>query len=165
MSTNSQHQPEATEAQFMIQRVYVKDLSFETGNTPAVFQQEWKPELSLDVQIENKLLEKDTYEVVLSVTATVKNQNETAFLVEIKQAGIFTISGAPEGQLAHLLGSFCPSLLFPYAREAITSEVVRGSFPQLVLAPINFDAIYMQQMQDAQNEAAKSTAETAEKTH
>ena len=87
------------------------------------------------------------YEVILSVTATVKNQNETAFLVEVKQAGIFTITGAPETQLAHLLGSFCPSLLFPYAREAITSEVVRGSFPQLVLAPVNFDAIYMQQLE------------------
>lgn len=152
MTTNNQTQQAMPETQFMIQRVYVKDLSFETKNTPVVFQQEWKPDLSLNLQIENKKLEADTYEVVLTVTTTVKNQNEIAFLVEVKQAGIFTIMGAPEEQLSHLLGSFCPSLLFPYAREAITSEVVRGSFPQLVLAPINFDAIYMQQMEEKQTE-------------
>lgn len=153
MSTDNQAQQAMNEAQFMIQRIYVKDLSFETNNTPAVFQQEWKPELALNLQIENKTLEENTYEVVLTVTTTVKNQNETAFLVEVKQAGIFTIMGAPQEQLSHLLGSFCPSLLFPYAREAITTEVVRGSFPQLVLAPINFDALYMQQMEEKQAEA------------
>ncbi len=135
------------EAQFMVQRVYVKDLSFETKNTPAIFQQRWEPELSLDLNTQNNLLEENVYEVILSVTATVKNQNEIAFLVEVQQAGIFTIQGAPKAQLDHLLGSFCPNILFPYAREAITSEVIRGSFPQLVLAPINFDALFMQQME------------------
>lgn len=148
MTTETPQQQAAPETQFMIQRIYVKDVSFETKNTPAIFQQEWKPELSLNLQVENKKLEETVYEVILTVTATVKNLNETAFLVEVKQAGIFTITGAPEQQLAHLLGSFCPSLLFPYAREAITSEVVRGSFPQLILAPINFDAIYMQQLEE-----------------
>lgn len=148
MTTETSAQQANPETQFMIQRIYVKDVSFETKNTPAVFQQEWKPELSLNLQVENKQLEAGVFEVVLTVTATVKNLNETAFLVEVKQAGIFTITGAPEQQLAHLLGSFCPSLLFPYAREAITSEVVRGSFPQLILAPINFDAIYMQQLEE-----------------
>lgn len=148
--TATQTTPETQETQFMIQRVYVKDLSFETNNTPAIFQQEWKPDLALNLQVQHNKLEDTVYEVILSVTATVKNQNETAFLVEVKQAGIFTITGAPEAQLAHLLGSFCPSLLFPYAREAITSEVVRGSFPQLVLAPVNFDAIYMQQLEQGQ---------------
>ena len=148
MTTESSAPQAAPETQFMIQRIYVKDVSFETKNTPAVFQQEWKPDLSLNLQVENKQLDAGVFEVVLTVTATVKNLNETAFLVEVKQAGIFTITGAPEQQLAHLLGSFCPSLLFPYAREAITSEVVRGSFPQLILAPINFDAIYMQQLEE-----------------
>ena len=133
-----------SEAQFMIQRIYIKDMSFETPNTPSVFQQQWEPELSLDLNTQNTELEKGVYEVVLTVTATVKNQKATAFLVEVKQAGIFTIQGAPADQLDHLLGSFCPNILFPYAREAITSNVIRGSFPQLVLAPINFDALYMQ---------------------
>ena len=82
------------------------------------------------------------------MTATVKNENTEAFLAEVKQAGIFTIQGAPEDQLDHLLGSFCPNILFPYAREAITDFVVRGSFPQLVLAPVNFDALYMQQLEE-----------------
>lgn len=150
------------ETQFMIQRIYVKGLSFETTNTPAIFQQRWEPELSLDLNTQHNLLEDGIYEVVLSVTATVKNQNTTAFLIEIQQAGIFTIQGAAEGQLDHLLGSFCPSILFPYAREAITAEVIRGSFPQLVLAPINFDAIYMQQLEEKQKQDA---TKKVEKTH
>ncbi|CDZ76878.1 Protein-export protein SecB [Legionella massiliensis] len=149
------------EAQFMIQRVYIKDSSFETPNTPAVFQQQWEPELSLDLNTQNVQLEKDVYEVVLTVTATVKNQNAIAFLAEVKQAGIFTIQGAPVDQLEHLLGSFCPSILFPYARETITSQVIRGSFPQLVLAPINFDALYMQQLEEKQ----KAKQDETETTH
>jgi len=133
------------EAQFLIQRVYMKDMSFEAPNTPAVFQEKWEPELSLDLNTTHVKLENEVYEVTLHVTATVKNSGQVAFLSEIKQAGIFTIKGAPDDQLEHLLGSFCPSILYPYAREAITSEVVRGSFPQLVLAPVNFDALFMQQ--------------------
>ena len=144
---NNNEQP-APETQFMIQRIYVKDLSFETTNTPAVFQQRWEPELSLDLNTQHTKLDEGVYEVTLTVTATVKNEKVTAFLVEIQQAGIFTIQGAEAPQLEHLLGSFCPSILFPYAREAVTAEVVRGSFPQLVLAPINFDALYMQQMEE-----------------
>ncbi|KTD24524.1 MULTISPECIES: protein-export chaperone SecB [Legionella] len=148
------------EAQFMIQRIYVKDSSFEAPGTPAIFQQKWDPELTLDLNTQNVELEKGVYEVVLTVTATVKNQNNIAFLVEVKQAGIFSIDGAPAEQLDHLLGSFCPSILYPYARETITSQVIHGSFPQLVLAPINFDALYMQQLEEKkakQNEAEETT--------
>ncbi|WED42309.1 protein-export chaperone SecB [Legionella cardiaca] len=148
------------EAQFMIQRIYMKDSSFEAPNTPAIFQQQWEPELSLDIGTQHSQLEKDVYEVVLTVTATVKNNNTTAFLIEIKQAGIFTIQIPSKEQLDHLLNSFCPNILFPYAREAITSQVIRGSFPQLVLAPINFDALYAQQMEEKQK-AAKDQTETA----
>lgn len=157
--TNTEQQ--AAETQFMIQRIYVKDFSFETTNTPAIFQQRWEPELSLDLNTQHTLLEDNIYEVVLTVTATVKNQNANAFLVEIQQAGIFTIQGAIPQQLDHLLGSFCPSILYPYAREAITTEVIRGSFPQLVLAPINFDAMYMQQLEEKQkaSEAKKDKKE------
>lgn len=144
------------ETQFMIQRIYVKDLSFETPNTPAVFQQQWEPELTLDLNTTNTKLEENVFEVVLSITATVSNQKATAFLVEVRQAGIFTIQGAPTNQLDHLLNSFCPNILFPYAREAITTQVINGSFPQLVLAPINFDALYMQQLEEKQK-ATEST--------
>ncbi|WP_058533579.1 protein-export chaperone SecB [Legionella saoudiensis] len=153
MAEQANQEQQNLETQFMIQRVYVKDLSFETPNTPAVFQQQWEPELTLDINTNSTQLEANVYEVVLTVTATVNNQKEVAFLVEVKQAGIFTIQGAPNEQLDHLLNSFCPSILFPYAREAITSQVIRGSFPQLVLAPINFDALYMQQLAEKQQSA------------
>ncbi len=163
MTKPIQKEPQASEAQFMIQRVYIKNLSFETTNTPAIFQQKWEPELSLDLNTQNTQLDDGVYEVSLTVTATVKNQGATAFLVEVQQAGIFTIQGPQPEQLDHLLGSFCPNILFPYAREAITGEVIRGSFPQLVLAPINFDALYAQQQEEKQR--AASEAPIAEKTH
>ncbi len=159
MSEQNNAAAQNDEAQFMIQRIYVKDLSYETPNTPAVFQQQWEPELNLELNTSNTELEAHVYEVVLTLTATVKNQKTTAFLVEVKQAGIFTIQGAPQNQMDHLLNSFCPNILFPYAREAITSQVIRGSFPQLVLAPINFDALYMQQMADKQNASTKKEEE------
>lgn len=159
MTEPANQEQQAPETQFMIQRIYVKDLSFETKNTPAVFQQRWEPELSLDLNTQHTKLEENVYEVSLTVTATVKNQDTTAFLAEIQQAGIFTIQGAIPEQLDHLLGSFCPSILFPYAREAITSEVIRGSFPQLILAPINFDALYMQQVEERQKAEAQKELE------
>jgi preprotein translocase subunit SecB len=137
------------EPQFMIQRVYVKDLSFETPNTPDIFREEWEPKLNLDLNTSHKKLEDNVYEVVLDVTATVNNKENVAFLAEVKQAGIFTIEGAPTDQLDHLLGSFCPNILFPYAREAVSDMVIKASFPQLVLAPVNFDALYMQQQEQA----------------
>ncbi|MGC1182178.1 protein-export chaperone SecB [Legionella sp.] len=150
MAAPTNPEQQNNETQFIIQRIYVKDLSFETPNTPAVFQQQWEPELNLDLNTTSTQLETGVYEVVLTVTATVKNQKAIAFLIEVKQAGIFTIQGAPDNQLDHLLNSFCPNILFTYAREAITSQVIRGSFPQLVLAPINFDALYMQQLAEKQ---------------
>ncbi|HBI22240.1 MAG TPA: protein-export chaperone SecB [Legionella sp.] len=163
MTEPTQKEPQASEAQFMIQRIYIKNLSFETTSTPAIFQQKWEPELSLDLNTQNVELDEGVYEVSLTVTATVKNQSTTAFLVEVQQAGIFTIQGPQPEQLDHLLGSFCPNILFPYAREAITAEVIRGSFPQLVLAPINFDALYAQQQEEKQRTA--EAAATAEQTH
>lgn len=151
---------QANEPQFMIQRVFIKDMSYETPDTPNVFQQKWEPELSLDLNTTSNVLEENVHEVILTVTATVKNEGKNAFLVEVKQAGIFTIQGAPDDQLDHLIGSFCPNILFPYAREAITDCVIRGSFPQLVLAPVNFDALYMQQM-----EQKKQAIEEKDTTH
>lgn len=158
MAEQANQEQQNNDTQFMIQRVFVKDLSYETPNTPAVFQQQWEPELTLDLNTTSTQLEAGVYEVILTVTATVNNQKTVAFLVEVKQAGIFTIQGAPDNQLDHLLNSFCPSILFPYAREAITSQVIRGSFPQLVLAPINFDALYMQQLAEKQK-GAQTTEE------
>ncbi len=138
------------ETKFMIQRIYMKNLSFETVNTPMCFQEKWQPELELDIDTTQTSLSQNVFEVVLNITATVKNNQATVFLVEIQQAGIFLIEGAAEIQLKHLLGSYCPNILFPYARETITSEVTRGGFAPLVLAPINFDAIYAKKQSASQ---------------
>ncbi|MCX7117960.1 MAG: protein-export chaperone SecB [Legionellales bacterium] len=162
MTEPAETAPNAPDTQFMIQRIYVKGLSFETSNTPAIFQERWEPALSLDLNTSNQRLDEGVFEVTLTVTATVKNQDKTAFLIEVQQSGIFTIQGAPVAQLDHILGSFCPNILFPYARETITAEVIRGSFPQLVLSPINFDALYIQQMEEKQKAASQKEDE---KTH
>lgn len=133
-----------SQQQFFIQRFYVKDLSFEAPNTPEAFTKEWKPELNLDINTQSFALQDDNHEVVLFLTVTVKNKGKLAFLVEVKQAGIFTIKGFNDEELKHTLGSFCPSTLYPYAREVVTDVVTRGGFPQLILAPVNFEALYQQ---------------------
>jgi preprotein translocase subunit SecB len=142
---------------FNIQRIYTKDISFETPNSPEIFQKEWKPEVKLDLDTRSKKLSDDVYEVVLSLTVTAKLGEETAFLAEVQQAGIFSISGLEENQMAHSVGSYCPNILFPYAREAIASLVSRGTFPQLNLAPVNFDALFAQYVQSRQDEASNAS--------
>lgn len=139
---HEQQQPE-----FAIQKIYTKDLSFEAPNTPDVFQTEWKPELNLNLQTVSKNLTEGVYEVVLTTTVTVKSNETIAFVIEVKEAGIFTIKNFQQDQIRPVLGSVCPSILFPYAREVVSDVVVRGGFPQLCLAPINFDALYAQQLE------------------
>lgn len=151
MSTET-NQSEQDLQQFIIQRLYIKNSSFETTQTPAIFQKKWEPELNLELNTGHTELEANTYEVTLTVTATVKNKEETAFLVEVQQAGVFTVNGPDSEQLNHILGSFCPSILFPYVRETVSSLVTKGSFPPLVLSPINFDALYTQKMQAQQEQ-------------
>lgn len=149
--------------QFAIQRVYTKDISFETPNSPAIFQAEWKPSIELNLDTRSEKLGEDTYEVVLALTVTAKIEDKTAFLAEVQQAGIFTIGNMPEQQLAHAIGAFCPTTLFPYARETVSNLVNRGSFPQLNLAPVNFDGLFASHMQQ-QEEQARAAAENNE-TH
>lgn len=139
-----------TEMSFQIQRVYTKDVSFEAPNAPQVFQKEWQPEVKLDLDTASSQLADGVYEVVLRVTVTATMNDETAFLCEAQQAGIFSIGGIEGPQLAHCLGAYCPNILFPYARECITSLVSRGTFPQLNLAPVNFDALFMNYLQQQQ---------------
>ena len=142
---------------FEIQRIYVKDISFESPNTPQTFVEEWKPEVSLNLETKSNRIQDNMHEVVLSVTATVTTDKKTAFLIEVHQAGVFVINGFPEDQLHQMLGSFCPNILFPYAREVVSDMVVRGGFPQLILAPVNFDALYEQHMTD-QKDGSKQKA-------
>lgn len=173
MSDENQNEAtEATEAteeaqagpQFAIQRVYTKDVSFETPNSPAIFQAEWKPEIKLDLDTRSNKLGDNTFEVVLAVTVTATVEGQTAFLAEVQQAGIFTIGNLPEAQLAHTIGAFCPATLFPYAREAIASLVNRGSFPQFNLAPVNFEALFASYVQQRAAEAQGTVPESTE-TH
>ena len=132
---------------FEIQRIYVKDLSYEAPNTPHTFAEDWKPEVQLNLETKSSRIQENIHEVILSVTATVGSNKKSAFLVEVHQAGIFLVSGFASEQLHQMLGSFCPNILFPYAREAISDLVVRGGFPQLILAPVNFDALYAQHLE------------------
>lgn len=113
-----------------IQRIYVKDVSFEAPNLPHIFQQDWEPKLSFDLSTEAKQVGDDLYEVCLniSVETTMESSGDVAFICEVKQAGVFTISGLEEMQMAHCLTSQCPNMLFPYARELVSSLVNRGTF-------------------------------------
>lgn len=136
--------------QFSIQKIYVKDMSFETPNSPAVFTQEWKPEINLELNSTATGIAEGIHEVVLSLTVTAKLGDTTAYLAEVQQAGIFAMIGFSQEETAPMLGAFCPGTLYPYARETVSDLVARGGFPQLVLAPINFDALYAQQIQKVQ---------------
>ena len=140
--------------QFQIQKIYIKDLSFESPNAPEMFTESLQPKIDFDLQTEAKKLTDDFCDVTLQVTATAKHNEKTAFLVEVKQAGIFNITGFPDDQLSHMLGSFCPNILFPYARESVSDLVTRGGFPPLLLAPVNFDALYAQHVQQQNQQAS-----------
>jgi len=148
------------EPQFGILRIYLKDVSFETPNSPAVFTEDFQPEVSLQLNTAVSELQDDLYEVVLSLTVTSKQGEKTGFLVEIQQAGIFQIKGFEGQQKGQMLGAYCPNALFPFAREAVADLVAKGRFPQLLLAPINFDALHAQnrEQRNAQVETPQQSA-------
>lgn len=156
---NTANNESAKAPEFSIQRIYTKDVSFETPNSPAVFQAEWKPEIKLDIDTRSTKLGENTYEVILAVTVTATVAEKTAFLAEVQQAGIFTIGNLDEAQLSHAIGAFCPTTLFPYARETVANLVNRGSFPQFNLAPVNFEALYASHVQK-QRAAQEASTET-----
>lgn len=154
--------PEAQQ-QFGIQRVYLKDSSFETPLGAEAFLQEFQPKINLDLNTKNQRLDDKNFEVVLSLTVTAVfgegDNARTAFLVEVQQAGIFIIDGFEPAQAHQMLGTVCPNILFPYAREAVDNFVTRGGFPALMLAPVNFDALYVSAMrQMAEQQAAQAQA-------
>ena len=142
------------QAVLKIQRIYVKDVSFEAPNLPHIFNQEWKPKLAFDLSTETVKLADDLYEVCLniSVETTLEDSDDVAFICEVKQAGVFTISGLDDMQMAHCLTSQCPNMLFPYARELVSNLVNRGTFPALNLSPVNFDALFVEYLQRQQQE-------------
>ena len=141
------------EKQFSIQKLYVKDVSFESPNAPLVFTTQWEPKVEVNLASNAQTLQEDLYDIGLTVTVTVKLEDKTAYLVEVCQAGIFAIAGFTEQELGQMIGSFCPNILFPYVREAISDIVAKGGFPPMLLAPVNFDALYMQHLQQLQEQA------------
>lgn len=154
--SDAQQGTENQQSQFTIQKVYMKDISFETPHSPEIFREEWKP--AVDMQLENQanMIEDDVFDVTLSITVTVTVNDKTAYLVEIQQSGVFTIIGFAKELIEQMLATACPNILFPFAREAISDLVTRGGFPQLLLAPVNFDALYMQQIEKAKQEATST---------
>lgn len=138
--------------QFNIQKLYLKDVSFETPNSPKIFQEQgaFKPEMEMAVNVDN--VGQNLYECTLKVTVTSKFGEQTGYLIEVQQAGIFMLANFEQNQLAYMLNSLCPGVLYPYAREAISDIVMKGGFPPMVLTPINFDMVYAQQVQKKQVE-------------
>lgn len=132
---------------FQIQKIYTKDISFESPSSPAIFTQEFQPELDVDLKVDTKAVSEGVYQAAVRVTVTTKVNDAVAFLCEVEQAGIFTIAGFNEDELVYLLGSQCPAALYPYVREVVSDLVVRGGFPQLLLEPVNFDSMFAEHAQ------------------
>ncbi|HEY4714140.1 MAG TPA: protein-export chaperone SecB [Aquirhabdus sp.] len=155
MSDEQQVAPEAVEAQaqLALERIYLKDMSFEVPSAK-VFTSEWQPELNINLTSNAEQLDPTHFEVVLSVTLTANNGGSPAYIAEVKQAGIFLIENVPQEQLPQLLGAYCPNILLPFVREALTDVITKGSFPQFLLAPINFDAAFAENIERLQHESA-----------
>ncbi|BBB14623.1 protein-export protein SecB [Candidatus Rickettsiella viridis] len=159
--TNEQTNNAPPTPEFTIQRVYVKDLSLECPQSPQVFQEEWQPELNLQFAMNTSTVAETIYELILQITVTATSKEKTLFLIEIKQAGLFTLKGFTEEQIQQVLSITCPTILFPYAREAVSDLVGRAGFPPLYLAPVNFEALYMQQMQEQGEKEGGGTSKKA----
>lgn len=153
--TEETQQPER---QLALQKIYVKDLSFETPNSPQVFTLKWEPNVEFNLATNAQQLQDTLYEVSITVTVTVKLEEKTAYLIEVCQAGVFALIGFTTQELGPLLGSYCPNLLFPFAREAVSDLVIKGGFPPMLLAPVNFDALYAQHMQQRSEQAGETPA-------
>lgn len=134
---------------FQIEKIYVKDLSVEVPNAPAIFLERETPQVSVELGTHNAPIGENVYEGTIKVTVSAKLGEKTVYLVECEQAGIFRIAGLPQEQLSMALGIGCPNIIFPYARETISDVIVRAGFPPLHLAPINFEGEYMLRQQQA----------------
>jgi preprotein translocase subunit SecB len=146
--------PAAPQKQLLLQKIYVKDLSFESPKAPKIFTQNVSPQTQLNVRSGAQLVAQDTHEVTLTITVEAKDKDSTLFLAEVAQSGIFVIQGYTADEQQILLGSFCPNTLYPFAREVIADLVTKGGFPQLLLQPLNFDAIFAQAVQERAARAA-----------
>ena len=151
---------QTAEKRLSIGKIYLKDFSFESPEAPEVFRQpDWKPQTDLNLRSSHMAIADDQHEVILTITIEAKADDKTFFLIELQQAGLFEIAGYEGEEFGAIIGSFCPNILFPYARETIASLIQKGGFPEFILQPINFDALYLQGKQ----QQAAAQAEEAEK--
>lgn len=150
--------PNPTQPQLELRKIFVKDMSFETPNSPKVFLENWNPETKIQLHTDSQDLGNDLYEVVLAVTVTATLGDKTAFLAEVKQAGIVFAKGFNQEQMGQILGIYCPTQLYPFVRETIAEVISKGGFPQMLLAPINFEGLYAMRMQQAREQAAGQAA-------
>jgi preprotein translocase subunit SecB len=149
------------QGQVMLERLYLKDASFESPRSPAVFGDAWRPEFQLDVNTRTSGVGEDRFEVVLSTTLRAKTEGgKTAYIVEIQQAGVFHITGLDAPGRQRVLGTLCPGTLFPYVRETVDSLVVKGGFPAVHLAPVNFEALYADALRKHAAQAGSGSAPT-----
>jgi preprotein translocase subunit SecB len=161
-AANAEPQPAAPQggtAQLSIEKIYVKDLSLENPGAPQSFQMSEAPQVEIGLRTRGEQIAPDTYECVLTITVTARASEKTVFLVEAAQAGVFAIRGVRPEQLQPILAMHCPAVLFPYARETIADATMRAGFPPVHLAPINFEALYQQQL--AQGAGAPAAAAPA----
>lgn len=156
-AANQEQQPK-----FLIQKIYTKDISFEAPNSPEVFREEWNPKLDLQLGNDYQRLDEENHEIVLSVTVTARVGDKVAFLAEVKQAGIFSLTGYTKEEMGPLVGSYCPATLFPFVREVVSDIVSKGGFPALALAPVNFDALYRHQIDIAREQQAAAGQESGQ---
>lgn len=159
----SEEQP--VQRQFLVQRIYTKDLSFEAPNSPTVFAENWQPEINIGLGSEIHNHGEGTIELVLKVNVEAKHNDNTVFMVEVQQAGLFTVQGFSDEEADAVLGVAAPNVLFPYARELVSDLISRGSFPQFVLQPVNFEALYAQQRQAKAQQAAAAEDGDAPTSH
>ena len=151
----AEEKPAENEKRISVAKIYVKDFSFESPMTPGVFKTDkWSPQTNLNLRSGHTEIDPGVHEVVLTITVDAKEDDKTVFLVELQQAGLFELTGYEDNERSAITGSYCPSILFPYAREAIASVIQKGGFPEFVLQPINFDALYMQSQKQAEESAA-----------
>ena len=151
----------APQKQLVLQKVYVKDLSFESPKAPLVFTTNVSPQTQLNVRSSAQEVAPDTQEVTLTITVEAKDKDSTLFLAEVAQSGIFLMQGYTAEERSIIIGSFCPNTLYPFAREVVADLVTKGGFPQLLLQPLNFDAIYAQAMQERASRASAAVASPA----
>ena len=157
-SQSPDNKSDAAGQQFTIQKIFLKDTSFESPNSPEVFNDKWEPNINIELNSNGRNIGEHIHEVVLGITVTAKMGEKVAYLVEVQQSGIFSLVGFSQQDIGLMLGSYCPNLLYPFAREVVSDLVLKGGFPQMVLAPVNFDAIYQDHVKRQQQEAKATGA-------